>query len=238
MKIIKPYIEVEKYNSVKIMKNIERACRNCYRSEDKITELSYKNLITNCINRHHESVLEHEKITVRMTCDIGVYKDLTRHRHANFSIESTRYCNYSKDKFDNQIKFIQPIFYTDSWLKANYEGSSFNEDELKSSLWYKCMEQIEDTYNLMSKSGCKPDELRMLLPHSTAAQVVMTANIREWRHILNLRCSKATHPAIQQLLIPLLLKFQKDMPELFSDIEYNKNFDPNNWAELKDLEDL
>lgn len=92
MKIIKPVIEVEPYDGVKIMKKIERACRNCYRSEGNITDDSYKKLITNCINRHHESVLEHEKVTVRMTCDIGVYKDLTRHRIASFSIESTRYC--------------------------------------------------------------------------------------------------------------------------------------------------
>ena len=105
-------IEVEDYDGIKIMKNIERACRTCYRSEGNITDDSYKNLLKNCINRGHESVLEHEKITIRMICDIGVYKDLTRHRFGSFSIESTRYCAYNKDKFDNEIKFIKPIFYT------------------------------------------------------------------------------------------------------------------------------
>ena len=109
MKIIEPVVEIEKVDYNKMMKNLERACRTCYRSEDKITEESYKTLLKNCINRGHESILEHEKITIRMTCDIGVYKDLTRHRHASFSIESTRYCNYGKDKFDNQIKFIEPV---------------------------------------------------------------------------------------------------------------------------------
>ena len=113
MEIIKPKVEVEKYDGVKIMKNIERACRTCYRSEGNITEDSYKNLLKNCINRGHESVLEHEKITVRFLCSINSYKDLTRHRAgASFSIESTRYCNYSKDKFSNNIKFIDPVYIT------------------------------------------------------------------------------------------------------------------------------
>ena len=90
MKIVNPWIQVEEYNPVKIMKNIERACRTCYRSENLINEDSYKKLLKNCINRGHESILEHEKITIRMCCDIGVYKDLTRHRFGSFSIESTR----------------------------------------------------------------------------------------------------------------------------------------------------
>ena len=93
MKIVEPWIKVEKIDGIKIMKRIERACRTCYRSEGNITEDSYKNLLKNCLNRGHESVLEHEKITVRVYGDIGTYKDLTRHRFASFSIESTRYCS-------------------------------------------------------------------------------------------------------------------------------------------------
>ena len=92
MEVVKPKIEYETFDGVKIMKNLERACRTCYRSEDTITKDSYKRLLKNCITRGHESILEHEKITVRMLCDIGVYKDLTRHRAgASFSIESTRF---------------------------------------------------------------------------------------------------------------------------------------------------
>lgn len=238
MKIIDPNIQVEEYNPIKIMKNIERACRTCYRSEGLITDESYKTLLKNCINRGHESVLEHEKITVRMIADIGVYKDLTRHRAGTaFSIESTRWCNYGKDKFDNEIKFIKPVFYIDSWSDKNYEGSQMDEDEYKSYLWYDCMEEIEDKYMTMSNAGCKPDELRMILPHSTAAQVTMTCNIREWRHILSLRCAPMTHPAIRQLLIPLLLKFKEDMPELFNDIEYDKNFPAEKYATLSVMND-
>lgn len=237
MKIINPKIEVEKYDGVKIMKNIERACRTCYRSENLITEDSYKRLLTNCLNRGHQSILEHEKITVRMICDIGVYKDLTRHRFGSFSIESSRYCAYNKDKFDNEIKFIKPVFYKESWTDRNYEGSGMDIDEEKSKIWYDTMENIEDSYMDMAKLGCTPDEMRMILPHSTAAEVTMTANIREWRHILDLRTKKMAHPSVRQILIPLLLKFKEDMPELFGNIEYDTEFPKEWYAEISDMED-
>lgn len=221
MKIIEPSIQIEKVNYTKVMKNLERACRTCYRSEGKITEDSYKTLLRNCINRGHESILEHEKVTIRMTCDIGVYKDLTRHRIASFSIESTRYCNYGKDKFDNQIKFIKPV---------NIE----EESELYVG-WYKTCQTIEKNYIEMANEGATPDQLRMILPHSTAAEVTMTANIREWKHIFSLRCTNHTHPAVEQLMIPLLLHFKKEMPEIFENIEYDTEFNKEKYAKITEI---
>ena len=218
MNIIDPWIEVENFDGVKIMKNIERACRTCYRSEGLITEDSYKKLLKNCINRGHESVLEHEKITVRMCVDIGVYKDLTRHRFGSFSIESTRYCNYGKDKFENEIKVIRP---------CNIEENSDLFAE-----WFRAIDFMEQEYIRMSRMGATPDQMRMILPHSTAAEVTMTANIREWRHILDLRTKKMTHPSIRQVLIPLLLKFKEEMPELFDAIEYDIDFPQEKYAKL------
>ena len=222
MKIVKPYIEVEKINGIDMMKKIEKACRTCYRSEGKITEDSYKQLLTNCITRGHESVLEHEKVTVRMCTDIGVYKDLTRHRIASFSIESTRYCNYGKDKFDNEIKFIEP---------CNIE----NQTELYSK-WEEACKKIEEAYLGMAELGATPDQMRMILPHSTAAEIVMTANIREWKHILSLRTTKHVHPSVRQIMIPLLLYFKKEMPEIFSTIEYDEEFPEKQYAELRIME--
>lgn len=218
MKIIEPSIEVQNFNGEQIMKNIERACRTCYRSEDKISDESYKTLLKNCITRGHESVMEHEKITVRMICDIGVYKDLTRHRIASFSIESTRYCNYGKDKFDNEIKFIKPC--------------NIDEDSDLYAFWKHTMERIEMNYLHMVEHKATPDQMRMILPHSTAAEVCMTANIREWRHILDLRTKKMTHPSIRQILIPLLILFKTEMPELFGDIEYDTDFEKEKYATL------
>lgn len=237
MIIEKPLIEIEMYNPVKMMKNIEKACRTCYRSEDKITDDSYKILLSNCLTRGHESVLEHEKITVRLRCDIGVYKDLTRHRLASYSIESTRYCNYNKDKFNNQLHFIEPIYYDKEWTNANYEGRAMTADEQKSFYWHSCMETIENTYNSMIEMGCIPDEARMILPHSTAATVTITANLREWKHIFELRASSHAHPAVQQLMIPLLLEFKEKMPEIFGNTEYNKEFSKEKYAKINIIEE-
>lgn len=219
----KPQVFIEPYNPLKIMRNIERAMRTCYRSEGTMTEDSYKRLLGMAITSGHESVMEHEKITVRLRCSVGTYKDLTRHRIGTaFSIESTRWCNYGKDKFDNQIRFIDPIYIREQNTKA---------------IWTKCMETIEENYMKGAAMGMKPDELRLMLPHSTAADVTMTCNIREWRHILSLRTQKNVHPEIRQLLIPLLLKFQYTMPELFGDIKYDTDFPNDYYAEVGMLEE-
>ena len=223
MKIVEPWVEVEKIDGTKIMKRIERACRTCYRSEGKITEDSYKNLIKNCITRGHESVLEHEKVTVRIYSDIGSYKDLTRHRFASFSVESTRYCSYDKDKYGNEIKFINPVYIED---KNVYE------------LWQKTMQEIEKNYIEMKKLGATTDMCREVLPHSTAAEYTMTANIREWKHIFSLRANNHVHPSIRQIMIPLLKYFQKEMPEIFGDVEYDTEFNSEYYAKLLIQEDM
>lgn len=217
MRIVEPWIMVEKIDGKKIMKKIERACRTCYRSEGKISEDSYKTLLTNCITRGHESVLEHEKVTVRIYSDIGSYKDLTRHRHASFSVESTRYCSYDKDKFGNEISFINPIYM---------------EDKEVYKTWENTMKEIEIGYKKMKELGATTDMCREILPHSTAAEYTMTANIREWKHILALRTTKHVHPSIRQVLIPLLKYFKEEMPEIFGDIEYDEEFNPNYYAKL------
>ena len=165
------------------MKRIERACRTCYRSEDKISEESYKNLLTNCLNRGHESVLEHEKITVRIYSDIGTYKDLTRHRFASFSVESTRYCSYNKDKYGNEIAVVNPVYI---------------EDKEVFETWKKAIEDMEKAYMKMKELGASTDMCREILPHSTAAEYTMTANIREWKHILELRTTNHVHPAAEE----------------------------------------
>lgn len=217
-----PKIYVESYDGLKIMKNIERAMRTCYRSEGTITEDSYKRLLKMAIDSGHESVMEHEKISTRLRCSVGSYKDLTRHRVGTaWSIESTRWCNYSKDKFDNQLHFIDPAYIT---------------DQEQRKIWENCMKDIEKSYIDGAAAGMKPDQLRTMLPHATAADVSMTCNIREWRHILRVRTQKDVHPEIRQILIPLLLNFKKTMPELFNDISYDTTLPIETYAELLPLE--
>lgn len=217
MRIVEPWIKVEEFDGKKIMKKIERACRTCYRSEGKVTEDSYKTLLRNCITRGHESVLEHEKVTVRIYSDVGSYKDLTRHRFGSFSIESTRYCSYDKDKYGNEIAFINPVYIED---KEVYET------------WKQTMQEIEKGYIKMKQLGATTDMCREVLPHSTAGEYVMTANIREWKHILSLRTTKHVHPAIRQVMIPLLKLFKEEMPEIFDDVAYDEDFNPDYYAKL------
>lgn len=223
MRIVEPWIQVEKFDGKQIMKRIERACRTCYRSEGKITEDSYKKLLKNCLTRGHESVLEHEKITVRIYSDVGSYKDLTRHRFASFSIESTRYCSYDKDKYGNEITFINPVYIED---KEMYET------------WKKTMEEIEKGYIKMKQLGATTDMCRELLPHSTAGEYTMTANIREWKHILSLRANNHVHPSIRQIMIPLLKLFKQEMPDIFDDVPYDEEFNPEYYAKLTVEEDF
>jgi len=222
MRIVEPWIKVEKIDGINIMKKLERACRTCYRTEGSVTEDSYKKLLTNCITRGHESVLEHEKVTVRIYCDVGSYKDLTRHRFASFSVESTRYCSYDKDKYGNELTFMNP---------------SYIEDKEKYETWKNTMAEIEKGYMKMKELGATTDMCRNLLPHSAAGEYTMTANIREWKHILSLRANNHVHPAIRQVMIPLLKYFQKEMPEIFGDIKYDTEFNPKHYAKLT-VEDL
>jgi len=217
VKIIEPKVEVEKFNGIDIMKKLERACRTCYRSEDIIGDETYKILLKNCINRGHESVLEHEKISIRLITEIGAYKDFTRHRLSSFSIESTRFCSYDKNKFNNEIKVINPKYIIDPMI---YD------------IWLKSCKTMEENYMLMKKLGANNDMCREILNHSVAAEVVMTCNIREWRHILSLRCSKMVHPSLKVIFIPLLLLFKKEMPELFDDIDYDKDFNKDFYAKI------
>lgn len=217
VKIIEPKVEVEKFNGIDIMKKLERACRTCYRSEDIIGDETYKILLKNCINRGHESVLEHEKISIRLITEIGAYKDFTRHRLSSFSIESTRFCSYDKNKFNNEIKIINPKYIIDPMI---YD------------IWLKSCKTMEENYMLMKKLGANNDMCREILNHSVAAEVVMTCNIREWRHILSLRCSKMVHPSLKVIFIPLLLLFKKEMPELFDDIDYDKDFNKDFYAKI------
>ena len=202
MNLIEPSAEIlTDINNTKALKQIEQAARNCYRSEDRITEdgESAKKIVKMLMSKHHNAMLEFVDITVRLVCDIGVYKDLTRHRHCSFAIESTRYCNYK-----DGIHFIKPC--------------NIPEKTSAYAIWFDTMVRIDKAYQEMVQAGAKPDQLRMLLPHSTAASVVMKANVREWRHIFELRTSTAAHPSVQQVMNMLLKEFKQKLPDLFGDL--------------------
>lgn len=206
MKIIEASYSIEKpIDGAEILKRIEKAGRTCYKSEDRITEESAKAFVRMLIERGHESVLEHESITVRFICDRGVSHEIVRHRIASFSQESTRYCNYSGDKFGSELTFIKPCFLKDG-------TSEFGS-------WIMAMNFSEFAYFDMLVEGCTPQEARSVLPNSLKTEVVMTANLREWRYFLKLRTAKAAHPQMRELTVPLLEELQKRIPVVFDDIQ-------------------
>lgn len=205
MKIIEPSFEIlGNPNSVEILKNIEMFGRVCYKSEENISSDSSVLFIRKIIKSGHESVIEHEKISVRIICDRGVSHELVRHRIASYSQESTRYCNYSRNKFGNELTFIKPCFW--------------GEDSVAYSLWKKQMQSIEVCYLDLINIGATPEQARSILPNSLKTEIVVTMNLREWRHFFQLRTSERAHPQMREIAIPLLECMCKLLPPVFEDI--------------------
>ena len=213
MKIITAGVELINAPSYEAMLNtIERAGRVCYKSEDKITENSAEGFIRGILRRGHESVIEHEKITVLVTCDRGVTHEIVRHRIASFSQESTRYCNYTAGKFGGQISFIDPTTGF-GWDLDTERGQNLWK------VWNKAMDAAEWSYRQMLKYGATPQEARTVLPNSTKAELAMTANLREWRHFLRLRNSPAAHPQMVEVARLIQKMFVEQYPVFFEDLE-------------------
>lgn len=190
-----------------VLANLELAGRTCYKSEERITAQSAEGFVRRLIASGHHSVIEHASITVRLVCDRGVTHELVRHRLAAFSQESTRYANYSQDKFGGEITVIRPLFWP--------QGTPAHDR------WLLAMAQAEEAYLELLRLGAKPQEARSVLPNSLKTEIVMTANLREWRHVCNLRASKASHPQMREIILPLLAHFQARLPVVFDDL-YDK----------------
>lgn len=207
MKIINASTEILTPITGDEIQRIEYAGRTCYKSEDKITDDSAKKFVGNLIKRGHEAMLEHSSLSIKFICDRGVSHELVRHRLASFAQESTRYCNYSKDKFGNELTFIRPCF-----LESGTDPYIY---------WENAMSDVEMYYFAMLGGGCTPQEARSVLPNSIKTEVVMTANYREWRHFFWLRAARKTgpaHPQMEELTVPLLYEVSGLIPVVFDDI--------------------
>lgn len=187
-----------------ILRHLEQAARTCYKSEEKADADSARKLLSRIIRLGHDSVLEHISVTVRIVCDRGVTHELVRHRLCSFSQESTRYANYAQDKFGSEITVIRPFFWA--------------EDDARYALWLKAMRACEDVYLQLVEAGATAQEARSVLPNSLKTEIVTSANLREWRHIFKLRCDKAAHPQMRQVMLPLLAAFHERIPLIFGDL--------------------
>ena len=189
------------------LKLIELIGRTCYKSEDKIAEdgSTAKKFVKQLINSGHEAMLEHSLLTVKFTVDRGITHELVRHRLFSFAQESTRYCNYSKDKFGKQITFIVPYY-------LGYE----NLYE-----WKKACIEAEEAYFKLLNEGCTQQEARAVLPNSIKSDIIVSGNYRQWRHFFNLRAAEVTgkvHPQMKEVTVPLLEEVHNRIPIVFDDI--------------------
>ena len=201
------YEIISELNGEEILKHIERCARVCYKSEDRITAGSAEKMVAALIRSGHEAMLEHYSFTVKFICDRGVSHELVRHRIASFAQESSRYCCYAKDKFGKELTFINPCFW---------EPDSDNY-----ARWFHEMDEAEKTYLAMIESGATPEQARDILPTSIKTEIVMTANLREFRHFFKLRAEGVTgrpHPQMLEITIPLLKELKQKVPVVFDDI--------------------
>lgn len=212
MIIQKPTVEVlstEPYEDM--LRRIERIGRVCYKSEDRIEEGSAEKFIRGIIRRGHESVIEHGSITVKFICDRGVTHEIVRHRIASYSQESTRYCNYVKEKFGRQITCID--------LATGFRYDLNDEtDRKKYDVWQRAMENAERSYFQMIELGATPQEARSVLPNSLKTELVTTMDLREWRHFFRLRADTAAHPQCREVACMLLERFAREYPVFFEDL--------------------
>lgn len=205
MLIVQPSVHLVKPTTTRdLYKQIELAGRVCYKSEDMITDTSAEDFIRRVLRRGHEAVIEHASISVKFICDRGVTHEIVRHRIASYCQESTRYCNYSLDKFGTQISVIEPL-YLERGSKAY-------------NIWECACKTSEMAYFDLLNQGCTPQEARAVLPNSLKTEIVVTMNPREWRHFFKLRCAPAAHPQMRQVALMALEVLHTIYPVLFEDL--------------------
>lgn len=187
-------------NPLEQLKTIEYAGRNCYRSQDKITDTSYDGFIRRLIKRGHEAPLEFGHMVVELVTSRAVLAEITRHRLASYCVESQRYVDASST---GDISFIAPAWYA---------------QDAKSGLWFNSMFSAEASYQKLRDLGATPQEAREVLPNSTACHIVMSANLREWRAIFKLRTSPAAYPQMREIMLELLKKADEQFPCVFDDL--------------------
>lgn len=216
MQIIKAGYEiVDSLNGAEILKKIEKVARVCYKSEDKIGEGTAEKMVRALIKSNHLAMLEHFSFSVKFIVDRGVSHEIVRHRVASFAQESTRYCNYGTK--GGEITVIEPFY-----LMADSVNVSTDNWSERYGAWVSACEEAEKSYLRMIIDGASPQESRAVLPTSLKTEVVMTANLREWRHFFSLRACGSTgkpHPQMLEVAVPLLKELKELIPVVFDDLE-------------------
>lgn len=202
MKIIKPYVKEIIFHTPEgygIEAWLERAGRVCYKSEKRITSTSAPKFIRMLRDRGHYAMIEHAVASAIIVGDRGMTHELIRHRIAAFAQESTRYCNYSKGKFSGEITVVSP-----DGMTADQEYN-----------WYSAMMSAQQHYMHGLALGMKSEIARGMLPINLKAEIVITANLREWMHVFDMRCDTPAHPVIRKCSLEILRSFNKRLPSIY-----------------------
>lgn len=174
------------------------------------------------VDEHVSAIYENKRwdmlsATVKIITDRGVTHEIVRHRLASYAQESTRFCNYSKAKFDGHVTFIIP-----PWVnipEGKYDLTNYNEyNKKEEEIWFKAMLDNEQDYNFLISRGWSPQQARSVLPNSLKTEIIVTADLQEWIHIFNLRAlgkAGTPHPQMLEIMKPLYKDFQKLFPEVF-----------------------
>ena len=200
----------------KILKHIEKIARTCYKSEDLINDESAEKMIKKLIKMNHLAMIEHASVSVLFTCDRGVTHEIVRHRVASYAQESTRYVNYSKDKFGNEIGYID--IAGGIALDTKMKDLPIETIDAIISEWNQACIDAEKHYMKMLELGATPQIARSVLNNSTKSDINVTMNLREWRHFFELRCDTPAHPQMRELVIPLLKEMSEVIPIVFDDL--------------------
>ena len=219
MRILKPQhviIGKDQIEGHKILKHIEKIARTCYKSEDLINDESAEKMIKKLIKMNHLAMIEHASVSVLFTCDRGVTHEIVRHRVASYAQESTRYVNYSKDKFGNEIGYID--IAGGIALDTKMKDIPVETIDAIISEWNQACIDAEKHYMKMLELGATPQIARSVLNNSTKSDINVTMNLREWRHFFELRCDAPAHPQMRELVIPLLKEMSEVIPIVFDDL--------------------
>lgn len=200
MKIIEQSYEIISLPD-QLLETLEKAGRTCYKSEDKITPESAPRFVKMLLDRGHNAMIEFGDIIVKFITNRGVTHEVVRHRMCSFAQESTRYVRY-----DGEMEFIRPVWW------------NYNDMTSAQEIWLSSILSAETAYRKLLDRGWRPEQAREVLPNALKAEIVVKANIREWRHIFTLRCAKAAHPQMQHLMTPLLTELKTKLPVVFDDL--------------------
>ncbi len=235
MKIVKPYAKImEPELLAGALARIEYAARVSHRSEDGQTDESAERFIRAVVLQHGDwSVVEHVSASVEFLVDRGITHEIVRHRIASYTQESTRFVNYAK-KMAPSFVYPRVGIWCDNCESGDEPHPSKAEQPTDSpwvhsldnvtqdcnfdQSWLNAIQTSENEYKVLLAAGWRPQEARSVFPNALASKIIVTMNLRTWRHFFLMRTSKEAHPQMRQVTIPLLAEFQRLVPVLYEDI--------------------